>query len=182
MKKRYIIIAIAITLLTACQKEIVTNPANGPEKTIQENKDNDKNDKVKTKTVDIIGTLSGTSMIVPSSSCAYGFMNIGQGKGVSTSFGAFTFSNSDCLGTMFHTVFTYPNGDKAYTTQVSESVNPFTGLPVQDAIFTGGTGRFAGATGSSRLYITKFEPTARPGVYNVAGVFTGSVTILHKDD
>ncbi len=172
--KKVVIIAFAISLLTACQKEIITETDNtAGNLSVQENKA-----KAKPKTFDVTGTVEGTTMIVPSQACNYGFMTIGQGKGISTHFGAFSFSNADCLGTLHNTVFTYPNGDKAYTTQVSESVNPLTGLPIQDAVFAGGTGRFEGSTGTSKLYITKFEPTASPGVYNVAGRFVGTVTIV----
>jgi hypothetical protein len=172
--KKLVIIAFAISFLAACQKEVITDRAGTNEKpAVQENKEKDK-----PKTFEVSGTVEGTTMIVPSQSCNYGFITVGEGKGVSSHFGSFSFSNADCLGTMHHTVFSYPNGDKAYTTQVSETVNPLTGLPVQDAVFAGGTGRFEGSTGSTRLYITKFEPTASPGVYNVAGRFVGTVTIV----
>jgi hypothetical protein len=172
--KKVIIIAFAITLLSACKKESITEPANTPEKTVvQENKE-----KEKPKPFDVTGTVEGTTMIVPSQSCNFGYMAIGQGSGVSSHFGAFSFSNADCLGAMHRTVFSYPNGDQAYTMQVSESVNQLTGLPIQDAVFAGGTGRFEGSTGTSRLYITKFEPTSNPGVYIVAGHFVGTVTIV----
>ena len=74
-------------------------------------------------------------------------------------------------------------GDKVYSKQVGETTNPLTGLPIQDAVFTGGTGKFAGVTGTSRLIITSFLPTASPGVYNVAGNFSATLTILKdKDD
>jgi hypothetical protein len=172
--KKLIIIAFAISLLSACRKETITEPTNTPEKTVvQENKE-----KEKPKSFDVTGTVEGTTMIIPSQSCDFGYMAVGQGNGVSSHFGAFSFSNSDCLGAMHRTVFSYPNGEKAYTMQVSESVNPITGMPIQDAVFAGGTGRFEGSSGNSRLYITKFEPTANPGVYNVAGHFVGTVTIV----
>jgi hypothetical protein len=184
--KKIIILSFTVMLSVACQKEVVDNATKkNTEDTQSFSKEKDKeNDKKKDKendkkTVTIKGTLSGTSILIPSTACsASGFLNVGHGSGVSSHFGVFTFDNSDCLGLPYHSVFTYPNGEKAYTSQIGEFTNPLTGLPVQDAIFTGGTGKFKGATGTIRLSITKFEPTLSPGVYNVAGNFEGAVTLL----
>lgn len=184
MKKIWMM-TFAISLLAACQKEINTDPANSPEAAMtQSNKDKEKeNTKTKTKTVSITGSLAGTSIFVPSASCAYGFLNVGHGTGTSTKFGAFSFDNSDCAGTPFNTTFTYPNGDKVYSSQVGEMADPITGYPIQYAVMTGGTGRFAGVTGTSQLIITSFVPTASPGVYSVSGNFSATLTILKdKDD
>ncbi len=180
--KKLIVLSFAVMLFVACQKEMDTISVKESEKNeaFSKGKENEKKDKKdkESKTVNIKGALSGTSILMPSASCAAGLLNIGHGTGVSSHFGIFTFDNSDCLGTPYHSVFTYPNGTKAYTTQIGEFPNPLTGLPVQDAIFTGGTGKFQGATGTIRLTITKFEPTANPGVYNVGGNFEGTVTLV----
>ncbi len=185
--KKVFMLAFAITLLVACRKETINDPANPDTHSgivSNKDKDNGKEEKeTKTKSVKVSGTITGTSILMPSAQCASGFMNIGHGTGQSTPYGKFVFDNSDCLGTPFHTTFTYPNGDKVYTTQVGEFFDPATGFIVQDAVFTGGTGRFAGATGTSRLYITQFLPTATPGVYKVTGNFEGTLIISKdKDD
>lgn len=174
----------AISLLTACQKEINTDPANSPNAAMmQSNKDKEKENKeIKSKTVSITGSLTGTSIFVPSATCASGFLNVGHGAGISTKFGAFSFDNADCAGTPFNTTFTYPNGDKVYSSQVGQNTDPATGYIIQYAVMTGGTGRFAGVTGTSRLIITKFVPAASPGVYSVAGNFSATLTILHDKD
>lgn len=180
--KKVIVLSFAVMLLAACQKEMDTVSLKKIEdtQTFSKEKEKEKEKKEKEKkTVSIKGTLTGTSILMPSANCsATGLLNVGHGSGTSSHFGVFTFDNSDCLGSPYHSVFTYPNGEKAYTSQIGEFPNPLTGMPVQDAIFTGGTGKFKGATGTIRLYITKFEPTPNPGVYNVAGNFEGAVTLL----
>lgn len=170
----------AISLLAACQKEINTETSSIPAAAImQSNKDKEKEEKeIKTKTVSITGSLTGTSIFFPLATCASGFMNVGHGTGTSTKFGAFSFDNSGCAGTPFNTTFTYPNGDKVFSHQVNEMTNPATGLPIQYAVITGGTGKFAGVTGTSQLNITQFDPTASPGVYNVSGNFSGTLILL----
>lgn len=180
--KKVFMMAFAISLLIACRKETINDPGNPDANSVTvSNKDKGKEEKeTKTRSVNVSGTISGTSILMPSAQCAAGFLNVGHGSGQSTPYGKFVFDNSDCLGTPFHTTFTYPNGDKAFTSQVGEFFDPATGYIVQDAIFTGGTGRFAGASGTSRLYITQFMPTSTQGVYKVAGNFVGTL-ILSKD-
>ena len=183
--KKIILMSLTVMILISCQKQVDSVSFKNLEvnEGFSKEKDNDKENEKKekeNKPFNIHGNLSGISMIVPSILCSEtGLLNIGQGSGISTHFGTFTFDNSDCLGALHQTTFTYPNGEKTFTTETGEFINPLTGMPVQDAIFSGGTGRFKGATGTIRLYITKFEPTPNPGVYNVAGSFEGTVTLLH---
>ncbi len=185
-------IALAVSFLVACHKEIITDPTSPENSGIVSNKckdekgkakdDKDDKDEVKKKVVNIKGTLAGTSQLAPSANCPSGLLNIGMGTGKSDHFGKFNFSNADCYGSPFNTTFLYPNGDKVYSSQVGQFIDPATGYIVQDAVFTSGTGKFAGVTGSSRLYITQFLPAGPPGLYNVKGFFEGTLILIKNKD
>lgn len=145
-------------------------------------------------TIAFSGTRANINPISPPGSgrCAPTYFNtvsIAPGSISSTgtsNLGSFASTQSHCIVTAPPTtvvdgLFTYDfgNGDTffgTYTGNVSLSGTPGTFDTVENLILTGGTGRFAGATGTvtsgGQLYFAA-NPTGAPGV---AGFFTGQVT------
>jgi hypothetical protein len=104
-----------------------------------------------------------------------------EGTGHGTRLGRFTFSAPHVVNSATRTAtgtyeFTAANGDTltaAFTGQATPTATPGVLLIVENATITGGTGRFAGATGSftvERLYDTAAGTTT--------GSFRGSISSL----
>jgi len=139
-------------------------------------KDDDK-DKGKLKTKSLISSGSGTIAYTPDG-CGAGTLRFNSnGTGNSTVLGFFKQQITFCMdmGTgqvisAITGVGTTPNGDKLYYSFVGQGVDAATGFTYQDYVITGGTGKYASASGATRLLYDINEPSA----YRYTG--TGTIT------
>jgi hypothetical protein len=192
--KKVLIFAAVILFLASCKKEMglessdqaLLSPkeyakmtedallAKSKEAKPDDKKDND-NGKLKTKS--LISSGSGTIAYTPGG-CGPGTVRFNSnGTGNSTVLGFFTQQITFCLSmstgqflTAITGVGTTPNGDKLYYTFVGQGVDAATGFTYQDYVITGGTGKYASASGATRLLYDINEPSA----YRYTG--TGTIT------
>ena len=137
-------------------------------------KDDDK-DKPETKVLKSSG--SGTIAYTPGG-CGAGTVQFNSnGTGNSTVIGSFSQQITFCMDMATGQVIspitgvgTTPNGSKIYYSFAGQGVDAATGFMYQDYIITGGTGKFEGASGATRLLYDINEPTA----YRYTG--TGTIT------
>ena len=114
----------------------------------------------------------------------------GNGSGNATHLGRFAVSyrveldpSNPQVGTLYHH-FVAANGDSLFSTgsAVGEDVGPNMGHVVETHTITGGTGRFAGATGNfiiDRLITWTWTATGGTGISH--GTFKGNI-VLAKDE
>jgi len=112
------------------------------------------------------------------------------GRGIATHLGRYTVSywveidpSSPAAGTLYYH-FVAANGDSLFSSGpgVGEDVGPNTGHVVETHTITGGTGRFAGATGNftvDRLITWTWTATGGTGISH--GTLKGNI-ILARDD
>ncbi len=137
-------------------------------------KDHDK-DKLETKILKSSG--SGTIAYTPGG-CGAGTVRFNSnGTGNSTVIGFFSQQITFCMDMATGQVIspitgvgTTPNGSKIYYSFAGQGIDPATGFMYQDFIITGGTGKFEGASGATRLLYDINEPNA----YRYTG--TGTIT------
>jgi hypothetical protein len=104
---------------------------------------------------------------------------VAEGSGNSTQLGEFTYRNVNLVNVATNTgkgiyEFTAANGDKVFATSTAKSTlttTPGVLHTVEIATITGGTGRFANATGS---FMT--ERLLNPGAGWTIGVFEGTIS------
>lgn len=109
---------------------------------------------------------SGTIAYTPDG-CGSGTLRVrSDGTGNSTQLGLLTQVTDFCVdaATGFPIgpitgVGTAANGDKLYYTFIGGGIDEATGYTYQDYVFSGGTGRFAGASGTLRLLYSVRTPT-----------------------
>lgn len=138
-------------------------------------KDDDDDDKPETKILKSSG--SGTITYTPGG-CGAGTVQFkSNGSGNSTVIGTFTQQITFCMDMATGQVIspitgvgTTPNGSKIFYSFAGQGVDAATGFMYQDYVITGGTGKFNGATGATRLLYDINEPTA----YRYTG--TGTIT------
>jgi len=192
--KKVLIFAAVILFMASCKKEMglensdqaLLSPkeyakmtedallAKSKEAKPDDKKDND-NGKLKTKS--LISSGSGTIAYTPGG-CGSGTLRFNSnGTGNSTVLGFFTQQITFCLSmttgqflTAITGVGTTPNGDKLYYTFVGQGVDVATGFTYQDYVITGGTGKYASASGATRLLYDINEADA----YRYTG--TGTIT------
>jgi len=192
--KKVLIFAAVILFMASCKKEMglensdqaLLSPkeyakmtedallAKSKEAKPDDKKDND-NGKLKTKS--LISSGSGTIAYTPGG-CGSGTLRFNSnGTGNSTVLGFFTQQITFCLSmttgqflTAITGVGTTPNGDKLYYTFVGQGVDAATGFTYQDYVITGGTGKYASASGATRLLYDINEADA----YRYTG--TGTIT------
>jgi len=192
--KKVLIFAAVILFMASCKKEMglensdqaLLSPkeyakmtedallAKSKEAKPDDKKDND-NGKLKTKS--LISSGSGTIAYTPDG-CGPGTLRFNSnGTGNSTVLGFFTQQITFCLSmttgqflTAITGVGTTPNGDKLYYTFVGQGVDVATGFTYQDYVITGGTGKYASASGATRLLYDINEADA----YRYTG--TGTIT------
>ena len=192
--KKVLIFAAVILFMASCKKEMglensdqaLLSPkeyakmtedallAKSKEAKPDDKKDND-NGKLKTKS--LISSGSGTIAYTPGG-CGPGTLRFNSnGTGNSTVLGFFTQQITFCLSmttgqflTAITGVGTTPNGDKLYYTFVGQGVDVATGFTYQDYVITGGTGKYASASGATRLLYDINEADA----YRYTG--TGTIT------
>lgn len=111
-------------------------------------------------------TGSGTISYIPGG-CGDGTLQFrSDGTGNSTALGLQTQVTTFCISLTTGQVIgaiggvgTAANGDKLYYTLAGAGMDPATGFMFQQYVFTGGTGRFADATGNMTLLYTVNTPT-----------------------
>ena len=194
--KRIKIFALALLFLSACQKEQnSTSPADS-ELTLKNYSEitkkalllktaegldlqmgSSKNNNRKQVTRPLTSSGSGTISYIPGG-CGAGsltFQSIGTGN--SSHLGRQEQTTSFCMDGTTGQIITpivgvgkAANGDLLNYSFAGAGADAATGLPYQDYKFSGGTGRFANASGSVRLLYSVNEPT----YYEYTG--TGSIT------
>jgi len=189
--KRILIFAAVILFMASCQKEASLDTSAKPELTAKQyakmtedallakskegNNKNENKDKPGAKVLKSSG--SGTIAYTPGG-CGDGTVRFNSnGSGNSTVIGTFTQQITFCLdmftGQIISPILgvgTTPNGDKINYSFAGQGVDVATGFMYQDYVITGGTGKFAGASGATRLLYDIMEPTA----YRYTG--TGTIT------
>jgi len=198
--KRILIFAAVILFLASCQKETSLESSVQPELSAKEyakmtedallakskegkgedkNEKKDKDDKGKGKLETKILKSSGSGTIAyTSGGCGAGTVRFNSnGTGNSTVIGFFSQQITFCMDMATGQVIspitgvgTTPNGDKIYYSFVGQGIDAATGFTYQDYVITGGTGKFDGASGATRLLYDINEPTA----YRYTG--TGTIT------
>ncbi|MDO8991760.1 hypothetical protein [Daejeonella sp.] len=132
-------------------------------------------DKLETKVLKSSG--SGTIAYTPGG-CGAGTVRFNSnGTGNSTVIGFFSQQITFCMDMNTGQVIspitgvgTTPKGDKIYYSFASQGIDLATGFTYQDFIITGGTGKYEGASGATRLLYDINEPNA----YRYTG--TGTIT------
>lgn len=148
------------------------------EKDKGKDKDDDKGkgkDKLETKVLKSSG--SGTIAYTPGG-CGAGTVRFNSnGTGNSSVIGFFSQQITFCLDmatgqviTPITGVGTTPNGSKIFYSFAGQGIDAATGFMYQDFVITGGTGKFEGASGATRLLYDINEPNA----YRYTG--TGTIT------
>ena len=179
--KRILIFAAVILFLASCQKETSLESSVQPElsakqyakmtedallaKSKEGSNKSENNDKPGAKILKSSG--SGTIAYTPGG-CGAGTVRFNSnGSGNSTVIGTFSQQITFCLDMFTGQIIspitgvgTTPNGDKIYYSFAGQGVDLATGFMYQDYVITGGTGRFAGASGATRLLYDINEPNA----------------------
>lgn len=192
--KKVLIFAAVILFMASCKKEMSLENSAQPELTAKQyakmtedalfakskesNGENKNADKGKGKSSKVLKSSgSGTIAFTPGN-CGAGTVNFNSnGSGNSTVIGTFTQQITFCFNgsngqpiTPIIGVGTTPNGDKIFYAFAGQEIDAATGFMYQDYIITGGTGKFDGAGGATRLLYDINEPTA----YRYTG--TGTIT------
>jgi hypothetical protein len=172
--KKIILIVAGIMLLASCKKD-VNQPALSL-KTLAVHKDSPNGNSISGVTRPLKDSGSGTTSLIPGG-CGVGTFQVSaNGTGISTALGSFTQTTSFCMNSSFEPISTptgvgiAANGDKLNYTFVGTGTDPETGFTYQNYIFSGGTGRFANATGNVTLLYSVRTQT------NYAYTGTGTIT------
>ena len=146
-----------------------------------DDKDNNKDDKDHSKYVTkaLISSGSGTIAYTPGG-CGAGTLRFNStGSATSTVLGSVLQETTFCIdmitgqiASAITGVGTTKKGDKVFYTFVGTGVDAATGFEYQDYVFTGGTGKYTGATGTLHLLYHINEPNK----YAYTG--TGSITMM----
>lgn len=199
--KKIILVVTAVIFLASCEKNTAPSSSNQSDsdvktyseiaakaaidlfKTEKINKNGDdknkedKNEKSETKKIKITGSGNINYVL---NGCGNGTLQFqSSGSATSTFLGSISQKTSFCIdsatgqamGAITGTATTH-NGDKLYYSLTGMGIDPATGLTYQDYSFTGGTGKYAGATGSMTLVYDVFTPAT----FHYDG--TGSITIF----
>lgn len=196
--KRILFFAAVILFLASCQKETSLDSSVQPELSAKEyakmtedallakskegkgddkNEKNDDRGKDKRETKILKSSGSGTIAYTPGG-CGAGTVQFNSnGTGNSTVIGFFSQQITFCMDMATGQVIspiagvgTTPNGSKIYYSFAGQGIDAATGFMYQDYVITGGTGKFEGASGATRLLYDINEPTA----YRYTG--TGTIT------
>lgn len=181
MKKILIIAAVAL-LFGSCKKDMITETTNQDDlkkyaemtsSALLNAKDvtdiqmsANKSNNAKRVTRPLKSTGSGTISYIPGG-CGDGTLQFrSDGTGNSTALGLQTQVTTFCISMTTGQVIgaiggvgTAANGDKLYYTLAGAGMDPATGFMFQQYVFTGGTGRFAEASGNMTLLYTVNTPT-----------------------
>ncbi len=141
------------------------------------NEKNDDRGKDKRETKILKSSGSGTIAYTPGG-CGAGTVQFNSnGTGNSTVIGFFSQQITFCMDMATGQVIspitgvgTTPNGSKIYYSFAGQGIDAATGFMYQDFVITGGTGKFEGASGATRLLYDINEPNA----YRYTG--TGTIT------
>ncbi|MBC7757703.1 MAG: hypothetical protein H7069_02515 [Phormidesmis sp. FL-bin-119] len=195
--KQIKIFALALLFLSACQKEpdsisladsdltlknyseitkkaLLLKTAEGLDLQMSSSKSNN----AKQVTRPFTSSGSGTISFLPDEGCGSGnFKFLSVGTGNSSHLGRQEQTTSFCINLVNGQILSTPqgvgkaaNGDLLYYSFAGAGLDAATRLLYQDYVFSGGTGKFANATGNVRLLYTVNEPT----YYEYTG--TGSIT------
>ena len=196
--KRILIFVAVILFLASCQKETSLESSVQPVLSAKEyakmtedallakskegkgddkNEKNDDRGKDKRETKILKSSGSGTIAYTPGG-CGAGTVQFNSnGTGNSTVIGFFSQQITFCMDMATGQVIspitgvgTTPNGSKIYYSFAGQGIDAATGFMYQDFIITGGTGKFEGASGATRLLYDINEPNA----YRYTG--TGTIT------
>ena len=129
------------------------------------------------------GTIAAVETVEPQPATNTGLVHV-EGTGTATHLGRFTFVNDftldfdvEALAGVEQMTLTAANGDVLTATAVGQGIPTGDGATLntfESATITGGTGRFAGATGSFILRRLLVEAT---GISS--GSFTGTISLDH---
>lgn len=174
MRKLIIFVAVAM-LLVSCKKDMISENSNQADlglkqyakisdnallakskEGITDGKNDKTNDKLITKQIKNSG--SGTITYTPNGCGNETLRFNSDGTGNSTVLGFFTQKTTFCINSNTQQVIgsitgvgTTSNGNQILYTFVGTGIDTASGFTYQDYIFTGGTGKYALATGSMRL-------------------------------
>jgi len=197
--KRILILAAFILIISSCKKDITGESAplggltvkeyaqitdnallaKSKESTSDKNDKGDDKDHSKYVTKALISSGSGTIAYTPGG-CGAGTLRFNStGSATSTVLGSVLQETTFCtdmitgqIASAITGVGTTKKGDKVFYTFVGTGVDAATGFEYQDYVFTGGTGKYTGATGTLHLLYHINEPNK----YAYTG--TGSITMM----
>jgi hypothetical protein len=118
------------------------------------------------------GKLAGSATFPLDPSCPLGFKTVSEGSGTMSHLGLVSFTSEHCFAppnliTQGQATLVAANGDElhmTYTGSCNPAAPPVGGTTtcIADEVVTGGTGRFAGATGASQVTAVVTNPGVPP--------------------